>query len=154
MLIIKRLPLEFQMDDTSLVGDHSSTLNDDLHIAIALHHELEVRRLLEKDHTLIHEIDLNGDLPLHIAARTGNVAIVKILIEYDATIGRRNYDGLTPIGVARFNGHKDVVQLIQQYYKLVDNYVGQEPEKFKYERIRIDDIPSQILVRKKEMEDR
>lgn len=132
----------------------SSTVNDELHIAVALNHEKEVRHLLETDHTLINEIDLNGDQPLHIAARSGHIPIIKTLIEYDAPIGRRNYDGLTPVGVARFSGHKDVVHLIDEYYKVMGDFVGKEPEKYKYERIKIGVIPSQILIRKKDREER
>lgn len=135
-------------------NEDTPIIKDELHIAVALSHEKEVKSLLQTDHTLIYETDFNGDQPLHIAARSGNIPIVKTLIEYDAPIGRRNYDGLTPVGVARFNGHRDVVHLIQGYYKVVEDHIGEEPEKYKYERINVDKIPSRILIRKRDKEER
>ena len=134
--------------------EYTPTINDELHIAVALSHEKEVKSLLQSDCTLIYETDFNGEQPLHIAARIGNIPIVKTLIEYDAPIGRRNYDGLTPVGVARFNGHRDVIRLIQGYYEVMEDHIGEEPEKYRYKRIHVDEIPSQILIRKRDKEER
>ena len=138
-----------------MINDNDrSSINDDLHVATALHHAKEVKNLLSDDHTLVNEIDINGDQPLHIACRSDCIEIVKILIEYDAPIGHRNYEGLTPWGVARFHGQKDVVQLFKRYYKVIEDYVGDEPEKFKYERIDLESIPSQANIRQIEQEKR
>jgi ankyrin repeat protein len=120
-----------------------------------LNHLKEVESLLTQDHNLVNEIDLKGDQPLHIAAQSDcSIDIVKILIQYDAPIGRRNYEGLTPLGVARFHSQKEIVDLLNRYYEVVDGYVGEEPEKYKYERVDIDSIPSQALIRKLEQEAR
>jgi ankyrin repeat protein len=39
-------------------------------------------------------IDSNGDQPDHIAARLNRIDCLKVLIEYDARLGRKNYFGL------------------------------------------------------------
>ncbi len=135
--------------------DNSHSFNEELHIATALNHVQEAKKILSQNHNLVNEIDVNnGDQPLHIAARSGSVEMTELLIEYDAPIGRRNYEGLTPHGVARFHNQQEIVGLLNRFYKLIEDYEGEEPERCKYERIDLESIPSQILVRQVEHEKR
>jgi ankyrin repeat protein len=66
----------------------------ELHIAVTLDQPEVVRSILEQNLCSIHEIDKNGDQPAHIAARLNHVGCIKILIEYDVRMGRKNYCGL------------------------------------------------------------
>ncbi|KAL7527131.1 hypothetical protein ACHAXR_001820, partial [Thalassiosira sp. AJA248-18] len=72
----------------------------------------------------MHELDENGDQPSHIAARLNHVECIKFLIEYDARMGRKNFCGLTPLGEAQMNGHREIVSLIK------DNYTTNVPEEY------------------------
>ncbi|CAM9603324.1 unnamed protein product, partial [Discosporangium mesarthrocarpum] len=60
--------------------------------------------------------NLNGDGPAHIAARLGNLEIVKILVDYDVRIGRRNWAELTPFGEARMNCHREVASFLAESF--------------------------------------
>ncbi len=66
----------------------------ELHAAVILDQPDVVRSILSKDLRNIHGIDSNGDQPAHIAARLNRVDCLKVLIEYDARLGRKNYCGL------------------------------------------------------------
>jgi hypothetical protein len=69
----------------------------------------------------------NYDMPLHVAARKGDVAVVKILLAHGADAKARNAEGgdwlgpprpgsgLTPLGVALKEGHKEVADLLRQH---------------------------------------
>ena len=127
---------------------------DDVHVAVALSHLDEARCLLSQDYTLVNHVDINGNQPMHVAAKEGNLDLMKLLIQYDAPIGRRNYEGLTPVGIARFHNEKEVVKLLNNYYERIKNYIGDEPEKFKYKRINRHTIQSQTDVRVLEKEER
>ena len=160
------------MDDANDVNSNDThDINDELHIAVALNHIEETKSLLAQDYNLVNQIDLNGNQPLHIAAQTGcDIEIVKTLIQYDAPIGRRNYEGLTPLGEARFHGKKEIVRLLKRYYRIIGDCKSidtsidttclgtsierEEPEKYKYSRIDLESIPSQTLIRKIEQEER
>eukprot|EP00298_Acanthocystis_sp_HF-20_P000713 c11004_g1_i1.p1 GENE.c11004_g1_i1~~c11004_g1_i1.p1 ORF type:complete len:159 (+),score=52.31 c11004_g1_i1:47-478(+) len=52
--------------------------------------------------------------PLWIAASKGNVEVVKYLLNCGAKIDAKGMDDLTPIEIARKNGHQDVVEVLAQ----------------------------------------
>ena len=87
----------------------------DLHVAVSLNHLEEVRDILLHEHNLIDVQDSNGDQAVHLCSQSGNVSILKVLIEFDCSIGRRNYLGQIPIGIARMNGHTDVVKMLNEH---------------------------------------
>lgn len=68
---------------TSCCDDSSTIEKDDLHVAVELSHLSEARRLLVEDHSLVYNIDANGDQPLHVAVRFGCPEMVRLLIQFD-----------------------------------------------------------------------
>ena len=151
--------------------------NDDdlesIFLSVHLSHETELRRLLLKNPSLVNQPDSRtGDSPIHLAIRQCNYEIVRILIEFDARIGRRNYEGLTPLGVARMmnptcvstgagagNGSGALEQvnidnnismgeLLSSHYTL-DRTIppGEEPERYTYQRTNLSSIPSEATLR-------
>lgn len=127
------------------------TFNDELHIAVSLNHNEEVRQILLHNFNVIHEQDQNGDQPAHIAARLGYIEIMKTLIEFDAAMGRRNYNSLNPIGEANMHGHMEIVQLIKNHYLLnkdrCDHNETAGPEKNIERRLDPGLLPSQQVLR-------
>ena len=89
---------------------------------------------------------------MHIAARYDNIEVATILIEFDARIGRRNYQGLTPIGVARMNGNANIVRLLDLHYAVDAEKSSnrEEPERDIFNRVNLDSIPSQSMLREEE----
>ena len=73
----------------------------------------------------------------------------RLCIEFDARIGRRNYEALAPIGVARMNGNSEFVQLLNSHYAIDDQLsVGlEEPEKIVFRRTNLSSICSQKVLR-------
>lgn len=60
--------------------------------------------------------------PLCIAAKTGNLNMVKLLVRHGADINFRSPEG-TPIQIAKSNRHKDVSELFAQYTLRSDDAV-------------------------------
>ncbi|EJK64608.1 hypothetical protein THAOC_14643, partial [Thalassiosira oceanica] len=91
---------------------------NELHVALRLRSiDLRVvRSILEQNLCSLSEQDEHGDQPAHIAARHGHVDSMKLLIEYDAPMGRKNHANLTPLGEAQMNGHKEIAKLIKDNY--------------------------------------
>ncbi len=69
----------------------------------------------------IHDIDNHGNQPTHIAAKLNHVDCFKVLIASDARMGRKNYCGLTPLGVALMNNHNQIAELIKDNYTKTTN---------------------------------
>lgn len=93
---------------------------------------------------------------MHIAARNNDIHIGQILVEFDARIGRRNYEGLTPLGVARMNRSFEYIELLNSHY-VIDSDLSskqEEPEKLVYKRINLGSIPSHKFIREKEKKQR
>lgn len=57
-----------------------------------------------------------GNHPTHIAARHGAVATLKLLVQYGGDMNLKNYEGRTPLGMARMYDQKAVVQYITCYF--------------------------------------
>lgn len=64
----------------------------------------------------LHAADPRGDTPLHLAARTGNLALCDLFIRSGADPDALNYEGQTPANVAFTEGHGLAAQLL---YSLV-----------------------------------
>jgi RNA polymerase primary sigma factor len=60
----------------------------------------------------LHSADPKGDTPLHLAARTGNLALCDLFIRSGADPDILNYERQTPADVAHTEGHKLASQLL------------------------------------------
>lgn len=60
----------------------------------------------------LHATDTKGDTPLHLAARTGNLAVCDLFIRAGANPNALNFDQQTPADVAFLEGHQLVAQLL------------------------------------------
>lgn len=101
-------------EDPSLFG--TKTMTTELHIATKLDDPVVVRHLLSQQLCDIHAIDENGDQAAHLASRLNHIECMKILISYDAKIGRKNWNNLTPLGEAQMHGHREIVTLLKENY--------------------------------------
>ena len=101
----------------------------ELHIAIKLNQPSVVRSILSQQLVDIHAIDEDGNQGAHIAARLNRVDCMKVLIEYGANMGRKNFNnGLTPLGESQMNGNVEVATLIRDNYSTIesDGYIWHE----------------------------
>jgi ankyrin repeat protein len=74
---------------------HESTLttgSTDLHIASGINDIEHVKILLKEKPKSINTRDINGWMPLHEAARGGNIEVINILLENGADINARTKD--------------------------------------------------------------
>eukprot|EP00644_Phytophthora_capsici_P018224 jgi/Phyca11/575003/estExt2_Genewise1.C_PHYCAscaffold_680027 len=53
-----------------------------------------------------------GNHPTHIAARNGAVQTLKLLLDYGGDMNLKNYEGKTPLGMARMNNQPAVVDFV------------------------------------------
>lgn len=81
---------------------HVSSDNDD---------RLSCTALLLKSGALLCSNAL-GNHPTHVAALHGAVATLRLLMEYGGDMNLKNYDGKTPLGMARMYNQRAVVQYI------------------------------------------
>lgn len=65
--------------------------------------------------TNVNLADLNGEFPLHVAARNGQVAIARELVMHGADLSVLNRDGKTPLEVALTNGKTQVAQMLVEH---------------------------------------
>lgn len=91
-------------------------MSTELHIAVKLDEPDVVRNLLEQQLCNIHAIDENGDQAAHLAARLNRIGCMQVLIEFDAKMGRKNFNSLTPLGEAQMHGHREIATLIKNNY--------------------------------------
>lgn len=63
---------------------------------------------------------------LHLAARDGDLGIVKTLIAHNANVNATTWDGWTPLHLAAFNGNLDIVQYLLNNgaQKFIENNQG------------------------------
>ena len=52
----------------------------------------------------------------HLAAAHPSTECLQLLIQYDVDVSRRNWEGLTPLGVANMNGRVQAAELIKNNY--------------------------------------
>ncbi len=71
-----------------------------------------------------------GNTCAHVAAKEGHINIMRLLIDYDVDFNRRNFNGLTPLGLARLHQRSAIISLIDK------NYVEREGLKKKDKRMQ------------------
>lgn len=75
-----------------------------------------VKLLIDSNHNLIQARNSEtGCVPLHEAAKVGNLDIVKLLLEHHAPAMPRTNYGIFPIDFAKENGHTEVVNYFEKY---------------------------------------
>ncbi|KAK1940637.1 Ankyrin-2 [Phytophthora citrophthora] len=57
-----------------------------------------------------------GNHPTHIAARNGAVQTLRLLLDYGGDMNLKNYEGKTPLGMARMNNQPAVVDFVAAYF--------------------------------------
>ncbi|EMD41981.1 hypothetical protein CERSUDRAFT_61942 [Gelatoporia subvermispora B] len=63
--------------------------------------------------TNLNELNEDGYTPLHLACDRGNLAIVHLLLSEGADKEVKDADDMTPVELARFAGHQEIVQLLE-----------------------------------------
>ena len=100
-----------------MIEKNDNSGNSCLHISILQNDLLQTCEILKTKINLLHLSNpISGDQPAHIAARLGNLEIIKMLIEYNVDLNRRNFNGLTPLGEAKMNSQKGVIKIIQTLF--------------------------------------
>lgn len=108
---------------TSFLIEHGASLNDKrryykdtaLHLSCFDDGMTDIVRKLCKAGADVSIKDVNGDTPLHIAAKMGFPEIIKILIKYGANISEENNKGMTPIQVAAKKQKKESVEALIKF---------------------------------------
>ncbi|TGZ82878.1 asparaginase-domain-containing protein [Ascodesmis nigricans] len=62
---------------------------------------------------LLNQFDYSGNTPLHIAAGSDDVQILRMFLELGASVHLRNRDGKTPLFIAAKNGRVENVRLLK-----------------------------------------
>ena len=93
-----------------------------LSIAIEENFKTIVLLLLTDNRDEVNKPNREQKTPLCIAAKRGNVNIVKLLVRHDADINFISPEG-TPIQIAQRNGHKNVLEFFAQHALKTDDAV-------------------------------
>jgi ankyrin repeat protein len=72
----------------------------------------KVKALLKDNPDLVNSKNTNGLTPLHFAAYSGHVVVVKLLLDNMADVNVTNKSGMTPLSFAVDAGHRDVAELL------------------------------------------
>lgn len=96
---------------------------------------------LDEDMTSLSLADKRGDTPLHAAACNGHLGCLQLLLEY-ATPVTTNSLGLTPIKLAKLNGHKPLVDFIRSFGG--DAVVGDHGTPVVQSSMPIQHVPQQM----------
>lgn len=86
----------------------------EIHVAAAGGDLAKVKSLLAEDPTLINSQDQNStsDLPLHSAATTGQLEVLRLLVESGAVVDAGDSDQSTALQVAALRGHPACVDYL------------------------------------------
>ena len=77
----------------------------------------EIKDMIEKNNELLYSKDNVGRTVFYLASRNGYIDICKYLLNKGAFFDDSQSYGSTPLESAMFYGHKDIVQLINEYKK-------------------------------------
>jgi len=85
---------------------------DEIHEAARQGNLEKVRTLVDKDPALVAARDKGGETPLHWAAFSGNVDLVRFLLEKGAEVDAKNIRGLTPLAFTALQGRIQAAGLL------------------------------------------
>ncbi|KAJ8645324.1 hypothetical protein MRB53_007072 [Persea americana] len=120
--------------------------NTALHIAVTFGHEKIVMKMIKRQPSLISQPNSNGDTPLHMAARAGNLTLTKLLtptLEEGDSWGwvgveasrKQNFDGYTALREALRTRHEQVALHLLRFdmqSREVAQYVTEAGESLLY----------------------
>ncbi|XP_075220348.1 ARF GTPase-activating protein GIT1 [Lycorma delicatula] len=104
-------------------SDGEEDLNQQLHSSVRTSNLETSLRLLAQgaDPNYFHQE--KGNMPLHVAARAGQMSQVELLIVYGADPGALDKQGNTPASCARISGHREMSQrLTECLYEVPDRF--------------------------------
>ncbi|MBN1523401.1 MAG: ankyrin repeat domain-containing protein [Spirochaetales bacterium] len=64
---------------------------------------------------LFEAVNINGDTPLHIAARGYNPGTVELLCAAGADLNRKNINGQTPLQIAYDHKNREAIGILETY---------------------------------------
>lgn len=96
------------------VPDTEDSAQVDLAQAVIDESESTVREILDAHPELVSQTNSVGQTPLHYAARTGNAAIVSLLIERGADVYALNDEDEMPLAIAERSGaSNEVLEMLE-----------------------------------------
>ncbi|WP_163150255.1 ankyrin repeat domain-containing protein [Anoxybacillus sp. MB8] len=109
---------------------------------------IEIVKQIVNEQT-VREKDKQHNTPLHIAAGSGNLALVQLVCQYDVDVNAVNKYGETPLLLAVQAGNVDVVRFLYEHGANVEiaNQVGETPLYKAVERNFID-VATYLLEKK------
>ncbi|KAK6531910.1 hypothetical protein TWF694_003073 [Orbilia ellipsospora] len=128
--------------DISVFDDYGRS---PLRFAVDGGHLGAVKLLLDNGADVNDPVDYHGGTALHWASRMGLVTIVQILLDYNANVALRCYDGYTALEYAQENGYKAVVALLSKQRLIVDEEYEQKTAIHRYSRLGNVDMVKSIL---------
>lgn len=85
---------------------------DEIHEAAKQGNLEKVRSLVAADPALVAAKDKGGETPLHWAAYSGNVDVVRFLLDKGAEVDAKNVRGLTPLAFTAVQGRIEAAGLL------------------------------------------
>ncbi|KAK7217222.1 hypothetical protein V2G26_005225 [Clonostachys chloroleuca] len=71
-----------------------------------------IKEALDKEPWALNGFDYNGESPIHVASKRGNINAVEDLIQANASVNMKDFMGYTALMLATFNDHVDCVRLL------------------------------------------
>ncbi|XP_053375896.1 ARF GTPase-activating protein GIT2-like isoform X1 [Mercenaria mercenaria] len=111
-------------------------ISQQLHSSVRTNNLETVLRLISKGADPNYYHPEKGNCPLHVAAGSGQILQIELLVIYGADPGALDAFGKTPIDYAKAEGHEDIAnRLIECQYELTDRLAyylcGKKPDHYK-----------------------
>ncbi|XP_060075347.1 uncharacterized protein LOC132555028 [Ylistrum balloti] len=126
-------------------------LQSPLHIVCQYGHVDAFKFLIKKQRSSIEQRDIDGNTPLHIAAREGQSYLTWLIISMSrcSILHERNKAGFTPLDLAKQRdkyGHKELIPVLEYYGKQDHSLVPKGPLGLWYSQLLIPGLTYGSLV--------